>query len=128
MQTFNFPYHLWSMDYPETGLRVQFGNNYTFATGPDAAPARVFTLYFTGFKFFTNTDGSIDKTTNAAVNNIATLDDFYAAHLLHESFVYPHVVYGDVICKFNKPFRMPKGIKAGNGVVEDFELELIEQP
>ena len=127
MQTFTFPNHQWATDYPETGVRVQLGGNYTFSAGPDAPPARSFKLYFTGFKYYV-ADGVVDKVTNAAVNNMGALEDFYAAHFLHESFVYPHPVYGDIVCKFNKVLRIPKGIKGGDGMVEDFELELIEQP
>lgn len=129
METFNFPYHRVSTDYPESSTRIQFGKGWEFASAPDAPDQRIFKLSFRGFKYYVNpSTGEIDTTTNANVNNLAALEAFYQAHRQHGKFIYPHPVYGNVVVRFRTPLRIPEGRPGGNGVVEDFTIELIEQP
>jgi hypothetical protein len=127
LQTFNFPYHTFETINPETGFRGQFGGAYMFTAPPDAPDVRTFKLGFNGMQFFTNSDNSFNTTTEAK-RNMKAMIDFYHAHKLHLSFHYDHPVYGQLEVKFNKPLPEPKGIKNGNGMVEDFEVELVEIP
>lgn len=46
MDTFNFPYHKTSVEYPESGFRMNLGNSYTYNAGPSAPDQRIFRLYF----------------------------------------------------------------------------------
>ena len=46
MDTFNFPYHKTSVEYPESGFRLNLGNSYTYNAGPSAPDQRIFRLYF----------------------------------------------------------------------------------
>jgi hypothetical protein len=128
MDTFNFPMHKVSTKEPANGFRMQFGNSYVSTAAPDAPDQRDFTLFFTGFQFYVNdADGSLDSTTNANINNMKVLYDFYKAHRLNITFIYPHPIFGNINCKFKNPLEVPKGVGAF-GVVEDFQLVLEEQP
>lgn len=125
LEDFDFPYHKFETINPESGTRIQFGNSYVFTAEPDASDQRRFKLYFTGMKFFTDGSGDVDATQNPQ-RNMKALIDFYQDHKLHESFNYTHPVYGELVVKFYKPLPEPKGVTGGTGVVEDFEVELLE--
>jgi len=128
METFNFPFHTVETTYPESSVRVQFGRSYVFAAAPDAPDQRKFKLVLPGLKFFFNvTTGLIDATINPQ-RNLRTLENFYTAHRLFTKFIYPHPAYGNVVVRFNAPFRIPAGIKGGDSMVGDIEIELIEVP
>lgn len=127
LQTFDFPYHRVMTKYPPSSLRVQFGRSYTFKSKPNAPDQRLFTLQFEGMKYYLDGLGVIDVTTSP-YTNLAKLEAFYNIHKMSDEFLYPHPVYGDLVVVFSKPLEIPKGIKGGSGVVEDFELEFEEQP
>lgn len=128
MTTFNFPMHKVSTRYLPNGTTLQFGNAYAFTSKPDAPDQREFTLYFTGFKYFVNDDGTIDSTTNAAINNMAALEAFIVAHGIWNPFTYPHAIYGNITVLLKTPLEIPKGVVSGSGAVEDFQLVFVEQP
>lgn len=129
MLTFDFPYHLVpETDYPDSSVRVSFGRSWIFTAPPDAPDQRTFTLSFTGFKYYVDENGNIDHTTNANINNMAALEDFYQQVRLYDIFIYPHPVYGNVNVRFKDPLKVPKGVKGGDGVLEDFQISLIEVP
>lgn len=124
METFLWSMHRVETHYPTTGFSVQFGNAYRFTAAPDAPDQRTFSLKFTGFKYFSPTD----DTTNANINNMLALEKFYQRHRLHKSFIYPHPVHGNIVCRFAEPLKIPDGIPGGNGVVNGFEVTLVEVP
>lgn len=126
MATFNFPYHKQSTKYPESGKRMQMGNSYMSAAEPSGPDQRVFMLDFATMKYFL-VAGVISPTFKPEIN-LAALEAFYKEHRLWKTFIYPHPVYGNVNVKFNKPLEIPKGISDGDGAVEAFSVELIEQP
>ena len=126
-ERFDFPYHTFRTIYPESGTRVQFGKGYVFAARPDSPVQRRFVLKMTGMQYFVGENDEIDTETMPQ-RNMGRLQAFYEEHELWKSFVYPHPVLGDVLVKFNKPLDIPEGIIGGNGVLPEFEIELIEQP
>jgi hypothetical protein len=125
MQTFDFPYHTFRTEYPESGNRVQLGGNYVFTAPPNGPDLRRFTLKFKTMFYYLYPNGTIDTTKNPQYN-MAVLEAFYNAHKLHRSFLYPHPVYGNVEVKFMSPLKIPEGIEGGNGALGDFEIDLIE--
>lgn len=127
MDTFDFPYHLVSTINPDSGARVALGGSYVFTSAPTAPNQRTFTLTFAVMQYFVDGSGNPEATTNAQYN-MKTLDDFYLAHLLHVSFIYPHPIYGDMEVKFLKPLTIPDGIGGGNGTVKQVTVELVEIP
>lgn len=127
METFSWMMHRFSTEYPETGFRVQLGNSYQYAAPPVAPDQRKITLKFATMKYFVNTAGVVDATIQPEINFLA-LENFYNAHKLWRKFYYNHPVYGQLVCKFNKPLQVPDGIPDGGGCLEPFEVELIEVP
>lgn len=127
MAKFEFPYHRVETDYPESGIQVEFGNNYVFNSKPDAPDMRTFTLSFPTMLYYLDSQGQIDKSHKPEMN-MAALEDFYQQHRTWKSFTYPHPVYGDVTCRFKEPLRVPKPRKGGSGAVESFSIKLVESP
>lgn len=126
MAIFNFPYHTYSTENPESSFRVKLGGSYQFSAPPSAPDQRIFKLKFPAMKYFVR-DGALDRNAQPQIN-LALLEDFYDLHKLHATFTYNHPVYGSVACRFNKPLKVPEGTRGGNGVVENIEIELIEMP
>jgi hypothetical protein len=137
--TFMWDRHKVETQYPESSIRVQFGNSYQFAAPPDSPDQRIFKLDFTGFKYYMTqsmvmVSGSpvytqtVDLTTNQYINNVGALEAFYQAQRLYNKFTYNHPSAGSVVVRFSKPLLVPKGTPGGNGVVEDFQILLVEQP
>lgn len=124
MERFDFPYHKFETEYPESGTRVQLSGNYIFTAPPSGPDLRRFRLRFPTM-FYYVADDEIDLTRNPQYN-MAVLEAFYRAHKLHKSFIYPHPVYGDVECKFYSPLKIPQGESGGGGALQDFQIELIE--
>lgn len=125
MQTFDFPYHTFRTEYPESGNRVQLGGNYIFTAPPNGPDLRRITLKFETMFYYVTSSDAIDTTKNPKLN-MAVLEAFYNEHKLHKSFLYPHPVYGNMEVKFMSPLKIPEGIKGGNGALGDFEVDLIE--
>lgn len=127
MDTFNFPYHTFTTEYPESGVRMQLGNSYVFTAPPESPDQRKFNLTFPAMQYYVPTPGTVDITTNPT-RNAGTLEKFYTDHKLYATFIYPHPVYGDVNVKFNKPLKIPQPVAGGSGVLNPFDVEFIEMP
>ena len=127
MAIFNFPYHQFETEYPEDGFRTQLGGGYSYAAAPTSPPQRKITLSFELMKYFVDEDNLINSYQSPEIN-MAVLEDFFKFHRLHEPFVYPHPVYGNIVCKFDEALKIPKGIKGGDGALQAFTIKLIEQP
>jgi len=126
METFVWSMHTQSTEYPE-GFKTKLGNSYTFASEPRAIYQRIFKLKFNALKYFTYSNGTIDRTFMPALN-MGALELFYQQHEMWKDFIYPHPVYGNVVAKFHRPLVVPEGVMGGGGVVQGFGLELEEQP
>jgi hypothetical protein len=127
LQEFDFPYHSFETVNPESGFRGQFGGSYTFSSKPVAPDQRLFKLGFEGMRWFTDNTGVLDVSASVETNMLRMVR-FYEEHKLHKSFNYNHPIYGMLVVKFNKPLPEPKVIKASNGLLTSFEVELIEIP
>lgn len=125
METFNFPYHKTRTEYPVNSTPIQFGQSYSFASKPAGPPQRTFILNFKAMKWYINSNGTIDVTTNPTFN-MGALDAFYAAHQLWDTFVYPHPIYGNLNVRFADPLKHPEVEEGGTGVTQSFEIKLIE--
>ena len=126
MDTFNFPYHLVKTQYPDSGDTMVFGKAYVFTSKPSAPDQRTFILTFPGMKYYF-TAGVVNNTDNPTTN-YKVLQEFYEAHRLWATFIYPHPVLGNINVKFGKPLADPDPIPEGNGAQSSFEIQLIEQP
>lgn len=127
LATFNFPYHSFNTENPESGFRVQFGSSYIFSVPPSDPDQRIFTLTFPAMQFFTNNADELDINIQPE-RNMFTLIKFYQEHKLHKSFKYQHPVHGLLEVKFNKPLKEEDVEKGGYGIVKEFSIELLEIP
>ena len=128
METFPFIFHTPTHVYPK-GDSFKFGRGYEHSAAPQDPLQRRFTLSFKTIVWFRNEAGEFDATIEPEINAL-NLDQFYARHRTHKSFLYNHPVFGQLICKFasDVPLEMPKGIEGGSGATESFDLVLVEQP
>lgn len=125
MDTFDFPYHIFRIEYPPNAPNIQLGGGYTFASKPKGPLQRKFILSFATMVSYQNVDGTPDIVTNPSINFLR-LDQFYKDHGTHEVFIYPSELYGNIEVRFAEPFKWPKGMVGGRGAVEAFEVPLIE--
>jgi hypothetical protein len=128
VDVFPFNVHTPTHSFPR-GDAVRFGRGYTFTTKPQLPFQRSFRLYFSGMKWYLNTDGTVDNTTNVPLN-MQALIDFFTAHDYSQPFIYNHELYGNITVKFaaDHPFEVVKSLVGGSGLTEPFELFLEEQP
>lgn len=127
MATFPATHFKFATEYPESGQRMQLGNSYQFDVLPEAPDQRIFTLTLRGMAYFTDANDVI-STLLSPWRNMKVLEDFYNTHKRAKVFDLAHPVYGTVKCKFAEPLTIPSGIDGGSGVLEDFEVKLIEIP
>lgn len=127
METFDFPHHVPTHVYPK-GDSFKFGGGYEHAAAPSGPIQRRFTLSFSAMIWYKNAQDEYDPTIDPE-DNVYRLIQFYEAHLTFKKFIYPHPVFGDLICRFatDAPFDVPAG-KGGTGVTNEFQLTLVEQP
>lgn len=127
MAVFNFPYHTFETEYPETGQKISFGGGYEFAVAPRAPDQVVYKLNFAGMFYFLNTTGTALSTTKSPLINMMVMENFYKSHRLHVMFDYEHPVHGLAKVRFRKPLAV-KQKPGGLGAVEPFTVELLTQP
>lgn len=127
METFPVTHFQFSTKYPQSGTRVQLGKSYQFDAPPKAPDQRMFVLTIMGLQYFTDSQGQLDLLVHPE-RNVAVLDQFYQDHKTAFPFLFNHPVYGEVTVKFSRPLEIPRGIIGGEGVVETFDVELLEIP
>lgn len=127
MSVFPCSYFTVSTRYPESGIRINLGRSYQFDVPPEAPDQRIFTVTVQGLTWFTNADGTVNRTTNPG-RNIAVLEDFYRDRRRALAFTFNHPAEGAIQVKFNRPLEIPSPISGGSGVLPDVEVELIEVP
>lgn len=127
MAVFPAKYFRFSTKYPQSGTRIQLGRSYQFDTPPEAPDQRIFVLKLQGMQYIVGSQGNLNANLEPGRNMLA-LENFYNDHKLATSFTFDHPVYGSLTCKFNRPLEIPEGLAGGDGVLPEFEVELIEQP
>lgn len=125
MDIFNFPLHKREYKYLNNSDTIQLGKGYSFVAKPRSPMLKEFILAFTGFRYYFDSLGKIDYTTNANKDNIAALTTFYEKKGTWDSFIYKDEQFGDVKVRFKQPMEVPQtmGKKA---VVGDFQIILSE--
>jgi hypothetical protein len=131
MEQFSWPYHGISVRYPEGGTRVKLGGSYTLAVPPSSPDARILALRFKVLRWISNTDGTLNTTSDPGLN-LGRLVAFYEDHLLWKEFSYPgfpgRTAENPLVVKFNRPLEIPEQKEGGYGAVEGTLIELIEVP
>ena len=133
METFIWNYHTQGTKYQE-GVTIRLGNSYQYAPEPPSVDQRIFQLRFATMFYYTRwvtVSGVLTEVlddTRTPELNMLLLEQFYQRHRMWKSFIYPHPVYGNLEVKFNKALNVPPGIIGGDGALQGFDLELLEQP
>lgn len=125
MAIFDFPYHTFQTQNPESSTSLQLGSGYVFAAPPSDPDQRIITLHFQGMKYFTDEFGIVTDLPKPEIN-FYRLIKFYQEHKMWKTFQYNHPVHGLMSVRFYKPLIEPEVIKGGFGVVKDFEIQLVE--
>lgn len=125
----NFMVHRVSYDYQNQGFSVQFGGGYSFDTDGNYPLLRRLNLTFKGYKFYLKTVNGVevrDNETNANINNMGALDQFYQTHKTNVTFEYNSPLYGKMLVRFAEPLKIPEIIEGSHGVCEQFNVVLKE--
>lgn len=104
---------------------IQLGNGYSYVSKPISPQLREFTLHFTGFRYYFDSNGDIDYNTNKSKNNVGALCQFYEEMNQYTTFVYNDKQFGAVPVRFKEPLVIPSTV-GNRGVVEDFTITLSE--
>lgn len=128
MAAFDFPNHTMTTLFPK-GDSFKFGRGYEFASKPQLPLQRKFQLHFNAVRWYFNSNGTIDLTTDPA-NNAGRLCAFYEAHMTYTVFTYAHPQYGTLNARFSSDdvFQIPKTREGGSGVTDSFTITVVEQP
>lgn len=126
MDTFDFPYHVLSVEYPQSSVKLNFGQGYEFASKPKGPDQLDLILDFQLMMFYEDIPGEIDLTTNPRIN-MGLLEKFYQEKRLFQKFIYPHQFWGDVVVRFKDPLKYKVKL-GGMGSVEPFSVRLTTQP
>lgn len=69
--------------------------------------------------------GSLDTATDPE-RNAGRLEAFYLTHRLHKPFDFQHEYLGTIEMRFLEPVSVPKGMENGGGVIDSFEIMMIQ--
>ena len=127
MKVFNFPFHTCTVRYPKRGAQVQLGGSYTYAVKSAAPVARTFQLSMDVMKWHKNASGILTPLIQPQ-ENVMALDNFYQEHELHQDFIYPHELYGNVVVKFGEALEIPPAKRDSFGSVFGISITLLQQP
>lgn len=125
MQIFPFENHKRNFKYLPNSNSIELGNGYEFVSKPRSPMLRQFTLTFTGFRYYFDENGNIDKETNAYRDNVAALHEFYESVGTWETFIYPDEQFGNKTVRFSEPMDAPQ-TDGHRAVVKDFSITLKE--
>lgn len=125
----NFMIHRVNYEYQNQGFSVQFGGGYSFDTDGNYPLLRRLNLTFKGYKFYLKTVNGVevrDNDTNANINNMGALDQFYQSHKTNVTFEYNSPLFGKMLVRFAEPLKIPDIIEGSHGVCEQFNVVLKE--
>ena len=132
MALFTFDVHTVRVIIPED-LQVQMGGGYIYSSRFPGPKPREFVLSFDTMKSYVDSAGLRITSATPGSNyepkiNWYRLMDFYAEHGTWKLFEYIYPPEGQISVRFKGPLEQPKVMPGGYGVLEPFELRLIEQP
>lgn len=125
METFQFENHKRNFEYLNNSDSIQLGNGYEFVAKPRSPTLKEFTLTFTGFRYYFDSEGNIDAQTNQYWDNAKALCDFYEDMGTYQTFIYPDEQFGNVNVRFAEPLKIPQ-TDGRRAVVKEFSVKLKE--
>lgn len=122
----DFMVHSRKLYHKPTTQSIILGNGYSAVFKGSAPEMKEWSLKFKGYKWYLNSDGTLDLQTNKKVNNFGWLLDFFMRHELYTPFIYPDPIYGDKLVRFSSILDENEVYSGSDGVLEPFELRLVE--
>lgn len=127
VETFNFPFHVASISYPERGSPITLGGNWQYSSKPSSPPMRTFQLTFPVLQWIKSSAGVLTSSIDPEIN-LLRLEQFYNRHELYKDFIYPHELYGQLIVRFSQPLVIPPAVQDSFGTVKGLSVTFVEQP
>lgn len=109
---------------PEQQGNIQF-NGWTFSAKPVVPYQMGFLVTLHGLQWFLQSNGLYDDTTSPTIN-ARRFEEFVQSHGVWSPFTFPHPHLGSQQVRFRNLPKIPKAIENSNGVIEAFEVELIQ--
>lgn len=126
MDTWDFcPKYMVPRTKPPQASQAMSMNGWPFTAKPKVPYQRTFTVKLQGMSWYLNGDNTYDVATDPQYN-AARLEQFYAAHGLWQSFMFPHPHLGLIECRFSTPLEVPEAIVNAGGLVDGFDAVLVE--
>lgn len=131
METFQFENHKRNFKFLNNSDSIQLGNGYEFVSKPRSPVLKEFTLTFSGFRYYFDSEGNVDHEANKYWDNAAALCDFFAGYGdqegvgTYQTFIYPDEQFGNVQVRFADPLEIPQ-TDGRRAVVKEFSIRLKE--
>lgn len=100
-------------------------NGWDFVAKPSVPYRRKFKVTLSGMRWYLNRAQNSLDVTKDSLNNAGRLLAFYQQNRKWDTFIYHHEYLGAITCRFNAPVTIPKAMPNSNGLVPDFEIELV---
>jgi hypothetical protein len=110
---------------PPEPIQTVSMNGWTFAAKPKIPYVRKFRLTLYGMRWYLQAAGLYDTATNPTFN-ARLLEQFYQANGTWDNFSYTHPHIGPIQCRFASAVTVPAAIPNSGGLIDAFQLELIE--
>lgn len=85
-----------------------------------------FKVTLEGLRWYLNNEGNALDTTTDITRNAGRLEAFYLIHRLHRPFNFQHEYLGNLEMRFYEPVSVPKGLENAGGVIDSFEIMMIQ--
>lgn len=128
METWSFaPNGMVPETLPRENSNVISMGGWQFSARPTSTMQRKFRVRLHGMKWFlqNGSAGLYDTTTSPSIN-ARKLEEFYSNHEMWKTFIYPHPHLGNIVVRFASPLTVPAGAPNSYGLIEPFEVELVE--
>lgn len=102
-------------------------NGWTFSARPISPMQRKFEVKVHGLRWYLNSDGTFDTTTDPT-HNARLLELFYQDHEMWNTFTWNHPHLGALNVRFASPLSIPPGRENSGGLIDAFDMTLVEGP
>lgn len=100
-------------------------NGWFFSARPNVPYQKTFVVKLHGLTWYTQPNGLFDADTNPGFN-ARRLELFYEQNGTWDNFAFDHPHLGTLQCRFAEPVEVPEGAPNAGGLIEAFEITLIE--
>lgn len=100
-------------------------NGWSYHPAPNLPFRPSYRVMLDGLTWYQNTDGTLDLTTSPETN-AGRLEQFYRGHRLHKPFLFNHEYLGGILMRFSTPVSVPMGLIQSGGLIDRFEINMIQ--